>query len=156
MSTLDSGLRLPQPDTLAGRLWAVGDLRAIGDMLTSAVSSLKLSDADLADLRLYAEERSWAIQAIAQALIELEDEPELYPTIAALWLELRFDWQRHNEVMNYAASRMKPLPRVVGHGAFSSAILWRLEDLLLPQHRDQLAEHAIRLLEGVFPAARSS
>jgi hypothetical protein len=149
---IEAGPHLPQPDTLAGRLWAAGDRGAIDDMATSAVSGLDLCDADLAELRLYAEDRSWAIQVLAQALVTPEDEPELYPTIAALWLELRFDWQRHNDVMNYAATRTRPLPRVVGHGAVSSAILARLEDLLLPEHRDQLAEHAIRLLQGVFPA----
>lgn len=158
VSPLDSGLQSPQPntlepDTLAGRLWAAGELGPIDDLMTAAVSSLKLSDAELADLRLYAEERSWAIQALAEAFQQPEDEPDLYPTIASFWLELRFDWQRHNEVMNYAATRMTPLPRVVGHGAVSSAILGRLEDLLSPQHRDQLSQHAIHLLEGVLPAS---
>jgi len=133
-----------------------GDPAAIGEVMTSALSDLKLSDTELADLKRYAEERSWAIQALAQALVHPEDEPELYPTIAALWLELRFDWQRHNEVMNYAATRLTPLPRVVGHGAVTSGILARLEDLLLPQHREQLADHAIVLLEGVFPAQCSA
>jgi len=146
-----SGLPLPQPNTLAGHLWMAGDPGVIDEMVSVAVASLNLSEAEIEDLRLYAQERSAAIQTLAQALGHAEDEPELYPTIAALWLELRFDWQRHNEVMNYAATRIMPLPRVAAHGAVGSAILARLEDLLLPEHRDELAGHAIRLLEAVVP-----
>jgi hypothetical protein len=133
-----------------------GDPRVIDEMMTAALGRLPLSDAELTDLRLYAEERSSAIQTLAQALGQPEDEPELYPTIAALWLELRFDWQRHNEVMNYAAARMMPLLRVAGCGAVSSAILTRLEALLLPRHLDELAGHAIRLLEEVVPPQSSA
>jgi hypothetical protein len=151
MSSTESRLALPQPNTLAGRLWTAGDPGKIDEMMASAVASLNLSALELGDLSLYAQERSAAIRTLAQALGQPENEAELYPAIAAFWLELRFDWQRHNEVMNYASARMMELPRVAGHGAVCSAILGRLEDLLLPEHRDQLAGHAIRLLEGVVP-----
>jgi hypothetical protein len=152
MTSANSGHPAPPPDTLAGHLWTVGDAAGIDQLVTSAAEGLALPDGSLSDLRLYAKERSAGIQTLAEALGQPEDEPELYTTIASLWLELRFEWQRHNEVMNYAAVRETPLPQVASHGSVCSAILERLENLLLPHYRDKLDDQAIRLLEAIVPS----
>jgi hypothetical protein len=104
---------------------------------------------DTAMLRDYAAARMAAIRDLATAMSEPDDEIELYRTLAAFWLELRFEWQRNNEIMNYqTVLRGAAEPRVVAEGAVGSFVLARIETLLDPSHLELLTRYALELLEN--------
>jgi len=88
------------------------------------------------------------INALAYAMNEGEDEPELYRSLAALWLELRFEWQRHNLVANYETIRSGTCPpMVMVRASATSYMLERIESLLERPHLDRLGDSAVDLLE---------
>jgi len=106
-------------------------------------------------LRSYATARVAAIHDLAAAMPEAEDEIELYRTLAAYWLELRFEWQRNNEVMNYqTVLRGSAEPRVIAEGSVGSFMLSRIETLLDPAHLELLAQYALELLANERAAAQ--
>lgn len=88
------------------------------------------------------------IQSLADAMNEVEDEPELYRSLAALWLELRFEWQRHNLVANYGTIRTGECPPLVlVRASAASYILQRIEALLARDHLDRLGDSAVSMLD---------
>jgi len=106
-------------------------------------------------LRAYAVARVTAIHDLAAAMPEAEDEIELYRTLAAYWLELRFEWQRNNEVMNYqTVLRGSAEPRVIAEGSVGSFMLSRIETLLDPAHLELLAQYALELLANERASAQ--
>jgi len=106
-------------------------------------------------LRAYTVARVAAIRDLAAAMPEADDEIELYRTLAAFWLELRFEWQRNNEVMNYqTVLRGSSEPRVVAEGSVGSFMLSRFETLLDPAHLDLLARYALELLANERASAQ--
>lgn len=106
-------------------------------------------------LRNYTAARVAAIRDLASAMPEPDDEVELYRTLAAYWLELRFEWQRNNDVMNYqTVLRGTAEPRVTAEGSVGSFLLSRIETLLDPAHLDLLSHFAVELLASECAAAR--
>ncbi|WP_373064357.1 hypothetical protein [Gemmatimonas sp.] len=88
------------------------------------------------------------IQELALAMKDPEDEAELYRSLAALWLEMRFQWQRHNLVANYDTMLKGTCePLVLARASAASYILGRIEGLLSQDHRDRLSDTAVELLE---------
>jgi len=130
------------------------------DGVTDAAASqvaldVGLDPQDTALLRTYSVARVAAIRDLANAMSEPDDEIELYRTLAAFWLELRFEWQRNNEVMNYqTVLRGTAEPRVIAEGSVGSFMLSRIETLLDPAHLDMLARYALELLASERAAAQ--
>jgi len=130
------------------------------DGVTDAAASqvaldVGLDPQDTALLRTYSVARVAAIRDLATAMPEPDDEIELYRTLAAFWLELRFEWQRNNEVMNYqTVLRGSAEPRVIAEGSVGSFVLSRIETLLDPSHLDMLARYALELLANERAAAQ--
>lgn len=90
------------------------------------------------------------ITELASAMTDPEDEAELYRSLAALWLELRFQWQRHNLVANYDTMLKGTCePLVLARASAASYMLGRIENLLAQEHRDRLSDTAVELLEVV-------
>jgi hypothetical protein len=108
-------------------------------------------------VRDYAHGRLTSIRSLADAMPETDDEVELYRTAAAYWLELRFEWQRNNETMNYqTVVKGQPDPRVMAEGAIGSYMLSRLEECLDPSHLEMLARYALSLLQDMHVPSRSA
>ena len=106
-------------------------------------------------LRTYTAARVTAIRDLASAMPEPDDEIELYRTLAAYWLELRFEWQRNNEVMNYqTVLRGTAEPRVIAEGSVGSFLLSRIETLLDPAHLELLSRYAVELLANERASAQ--
>lgn len=93
-----------------------------------------LQGEDLESLLRYAQDKSELVLELVDALGDEEDEEELYRTITDLWLELKFEWARHNQVMNYQLIRKGEAdPRVMARGGVCSHVIMALESLLRPR-----------------------
>lgn len=138
------------------RLRVVADDTVIHPAVDALLRDVPLDAGTEATVREYAQGRVTAIRDLADAMPEADDEVELYRTVAAYWLELRFEWQRNNETMNYqTVMRGRPDPRVMAEGAIGSFMLSRLEVCLDPSHLDLLARYALSLLNEMHVPTRS-
>lgn len=139
---------------LPNQLAAIGSDAAIPAMIDEIVAAAQGSDADRAELRAYAASRLADIRDLAAHLDSPEDGADLYRTMAALWMELRFEWQRHNDVIGYQIARTGVAePRAIGYGTVSSLILERIEQLIAPADLEVLAKYALDLLMQAQPGA---
>lgn len=135
--------------TLASQLIRIADATIIAADAGAIADTMEL-EAPLKEqvvgdaLRLCAD-----ITSLAKAMGEdQEDEPELYRSLAALWLELRFEWQRHNLVANYGTIRTGECPPLVMvRASVASYMLNRIEALLARDHLDKLGDSAVDLLD---------
>ncbi|MBL6720509.1 MAG: hypothetical protein ISQ08_03770 [Planctomycetes bacterium] len=86
------------------------------------------------EMSAYATGKGDLVAELVDALGEAGDEEELYRTITDLWLELKFEWARHNQVMNYQLIRKGEAdPRVMARGGVCSHVIMALESLLRPR-----------------------
>jgi hypothetical protein len=137
---------------LAPRLAEIGDPHALHATIEEIVGATEADAAARAELVDYAQARLAGIRALAASLDDPDDQLELYRTMAAFWLELRFEWQRHNEVMNYqVAHRGHADARIVATASIGSAILGRIETLLDQSHLQLLTSYALELLAAAQP-----
>jgi hypothetical protein len=87
----------------------------------------------------YTRSKIAAVAELADALADPEDEDELYRSAAFLWLELKSEWVRYNQTMQYqVARRGEAEPTVFVKGAVCAQFLMRIEPLLLPCDVDML------------------
>ncbi len=90
------------------------------------------------------------IRTLAEAMCDPEDADELYGALASLWLELRLQWQRHNDVANYDLMRngeAKPIDLV--RGSVSSYFFQRIESLLQPDQIQCLNQKALTIIDSL-------
>jgi len=90
------------------------------------------------------------IRTLADAMSDPEDAEELYGALASLWLELRLQWQRHNDVANYDLMRngeAKPIDLV--RGSVSSYYFQRIESLLQPEQIEHLNSRALAIIDSL-------
>lgn len=119
----------------------------VDQVAEETIARLDLTPAQTSALRAYGRSRLEGLHALAEALAAPEDEGELFRTVAAYWLELRFEWQRNNEVMNYRQAQGKAADAlVIGQGAVGSAVLACLEKSLERRNLEELAGYALELL----------
>jgi hypothetical protein len=136
--------------TLASQLIRIADAAVIATDTRVIAESLELP----ADVRAQVVDDAMRlcsdITSLAEAMGEDEDEPELYRSLAALWLELRFEWQRHNLVANYDTMRTGTCaPLVMVRASVASYVLDRIEALLAQEHRDRLGDSAVDMLDAL-------
>ena len=138
------------------RLLVVADDAVVLPAVDRLLCEVALDPATEATVRDYAAGRVTAVRELAQAMPEADDEVELYRTVAAYWLELRFEWQRNNEIMNYQTVRRGHAdPRVVAEGAIGSFMLARVEECLDVTHQELLTRYALSLLNEMHVPSRS-
>ncbi|SIQ27401.1 hypothetical protein SAMN05421778_102215 [Sphaerotilus natans] len=97
-----------------------------------------------------AQSTAFQIRTLADAMCDPEDAEELYGALASLWLELRLQWQRHNDVANYDLMRhgeAKPIDLV--RGSVSSYYFERIESLLQPDQIMCLNQKALALIDSL-------
>ena len=136
--------------SLAEQLSSVADASIIVPSCREIAESVDLSTEDRDGLVVDAATLSAQILALAASLQDPEDEPDLYRSLAALWLELRFAWQRHNMVANYDTIRTGTCaPIVLARASMASYVLLRIEALLAQEHLDKLGDTAVELLDSV-------
>lgn len=97
----------------------------------------------------FAIEKAEHVAELAVALPDAEDEDDLYRSITQMWMELRFEWDRHNQVMNYQILKgSDPDPQVQARGCVVSAVIHSLEQLLDEKDLEDIsARHVLPLPE---------
>lgn len=136
--------------SLAEQLIAVADPSIIVPTSRNIAESVDLSAEERDSLVADAASLSAQILALASSLQDPDDEPDLYRSLAALWLEMRFAWQRQNMVANYDTIRTGTCePIVLARASTASYFLLRLEALLAREHLDKLGDTAVELLDCV-------
>ncbi len=145
----DAQTREAMHESLASRLLLVADADDLARQAREAASAAGLSQFDSTNLLQLALERTKAILELAQSLSDAGDEEELYRAIASFWLQLRFEWQRHNDVLSYGDVCGIHSPALAAEGWVGSHLLHRLESLLLPEHIEALSDHSLGLLGAV-------
>ncbi len=83
-------------------------------------------------LLAYARQKRDGMVALAAALHAADDEPELVRLLAAVWLELRCEWERYNNVSNYQLfhSGHDAEPQVMAAAATMSGMLTWIEEVV--------------------------
>lgn len=135
--------------SLAARLLLIADADDLTRQARAAAVAAGISQQDSANLVQVSLERTKAIQALARALPEPGDEPDLYRAISSFWLQLRCEWQRHNDVMSYGDVIGIASPTLGAEGWVGSYLFGRFETLLLPEHVEALWRHAFELVDGI-------
>lgn len=134
--------------TLAEQLLLVADLDAVQLAILSITDEVVLVDAERDDVIATSLSLCTQITWLANAMSDPEDETELYRSLAALWLELRFQWQRHNLVANYDTMlKGGCAPIVLARASSASYMLNRIESLLVQEHREKLGDSAVEMLD---------
>lgn len=119
-------------------------LRSLTRKLLSDTFETEIVD----EIEAYAGSKGELVHELVDALGDEEDEEELYRTITDLWLELKFEWARHNQVMNYQLIRKGEAdPRVMARGGACSHVLQALETLLRPRDIAGLTQFTAAPLE---------
>ena len=134
--------------TLAEQLSLVADPDAVRIAARSITDEVALGDAERDDVIATSISLCAQIASLASAMSDPEDETELYRSLAALWLELRFQWQRHNLVANYDTMlKGGCAPIVLARASSASYMLNRIESLLVEEHREKLGDSAVEMLD---------
>ena len=129
------------------RLFRVADparLDALLDQVAAGVGA-----ADRAALREHALTKLRGARELAHALGAPEDRDEFLGALAAFWLELRFEWERHNGVANYTVVRggAEADPVVMARAALCSGLLALIEEIVPEHDVDALGRAAVALLD---------
>jgi hypothetical protein len=124
------------------------------DALVAAVlASLPLPDGPALALRAQAAESVRALHDLAAALGAPDDVGDLYRSLAAFWLERRFEWERCNQVANYHLCRtgQEPPPALLGRAAVASGVLAWIVDLCSPDQLRRLGDVTLEVLDDIRP-----
>lgn len=135
--------------TLARQLRAIIDAPDFTAALVALAEQAELDPAQHAEIATYVARKHRGLVELLDALGAEPDEAELYRTLAAAWLEFRFEWQRCNMVVNYQVVRTGEFDKVpFVCAAITSGILAQVEELLAVEDRERLAGFAVELIHG--------
>lgn len=142
---------LPTTLTLAERVRVAASPARRDELLAAVLSQLPADTAG--ELREQAAESVVALHDLAGALGDPRDSEDLYRSLAAFWLERRFEWERCNQVANYLLCRTghEPPPVLLGRAAVASGVLAWIEELCSPDQLRYLGEVTLELLENIRP-----
>jgi hypothetical protein len=135
---------------LSQRLLRIADSNTVATDTRAFLSNVKIFDESRTIVLHEAQYMADQIRSLADAMSQPEDVEELYGALAALWLELRLQWQRHNDVVNYDLMRhgeAKPIEFV--RVSLSSYYFQRIESVLQPDQVQRLSDKALSIIEGL-------
>ena len=146
---MPGGLRLTS--TLAVRVREAASPARHDELLAAVLGQLPADTADV--LREQAAGLVRALHDLAGALGDPEDSEDLYRSLAAFWLERRFEWERCNQVANYILCRTgnEPPPVLLGRAAVASGVLSWIEELCSPRQLRHLGDVTLELLDNIRP-----
>ncbi|MEO1233400.1 MAG: hypothetical protein AAFZ18_31345 [Myxococcota bacterium] len=120
------------------------------EALKSTLEALEADDSTGARLETYMREKVTGIHDLADALSQAEDREDLYRTLAHFWIELRVEWDRYNNVMNFQLmSSGEQDPLVVAKGTACSEILTWLEDVMAEEDLSAMADFCSEPLDRI-------
>jgi hypothetical protein len=129
------------------RLFRVADPARLDALLDQVAGSVDA--AERAALREHGMTKLRGARELARALAAPEDRDEFLLSLAAFWLELRFEWERHNRVANYTVVRGggEADPVVMARAALCSGLLGVIEEIVPDHDVDALGRAAVALLD---------
>jgi hypothetical protein len=133
---------------LPQRLSHIADADAVSADTDAFLAAVSIAEQARTMVQHEAHSTAVQIRTLADAMSDPEDAEELYGALASLWLELRLQWQRHNDVANYDLMRhgeAKPIDLV--RGSVSSYYFERIESLLQPEQIQRLNEKALSIID---------
>jgi len=133
---------------LPQRLSHIADADAVSADTDAFLAAVNIAEQARSMVQHEAHSTAVQIRTLADAMSDPEDAEELYGAMASLWLELRLQWQRHNDVANYDLMRhgeAKPIDLV--RGSVSSYYFERIESLLQPEQIQRLNEKALSIID---------
>jgi hypothetical protein len=135
---------------LPQRLASIADADAVSADTNAFLAAVNISEPARTMVQHEAHYTTDQIRTLADAMCDAEDADELYGALASLWLELRLQWQRHNDVANYDLMRhgeAKPIDLV--RGSVSSYHFQRIESLLQPEQIQCLNNKALSIIDSL-------
>lgn len=133
---------------LPQRLSRIADATAVSADTDAFLAAVTIEDHARTLVQHEAHSTAIQIRTLAEAMSDPDDAEELYGALASLWLELRLQWQRHNDVANYDLMRhgeAKPIDLV--RGSVSSYYFERIETLLQPEQIQRLNDKALSIID---------
>ncbi len=105
----------------------------------------------------YFERKKREILELAEFMTEAEMEEDLYRALAAAWLELRFEWARYNQILQYQAYYGRELDQGVFYkSSLCSHLLGIVEKFLDRRDRELLLEFVEEPLDFLRPNLKSA
>ena len=135
---------------LPQRLSGIADADAVSADTNAFLAAVNISEQDRTIVQQEAHSTANQIRTLGNAMCDPEDADELYGALASLWLELRLQWQRHNDVANYDLMRhgeAKPIDLV--RGSVSAYHIQRIESVLQPNQIQFLNQKALSIMESL-------
>ena len=135
---------------LPQRLSRIADANAVSAETNAFLAAVNIGEEARTMVQLEAHSTAIQIGTLAGAMCDPEDAAELDGARASLWLELRLQWQRHNDVANYDLMRhgeAKPIDLV--RGSVSSYYFERIESLLQPEQIRCLNNKALSIIDSL-------
>ena len=135
---------------LPQRLSGIADADAVSADTNAFLAVVNISEQDRTIVQQEAHSTANQIRTLGNAMCDPEDADELYGALASLWLELRLQWQRHNDVANYDLMRhgeAKPIDLV--RGSVSAYHFQRIESVLQPNQIQFLNKKALSIMESL-------
>jgi len=135
---------------LPQRLAHIADADAVSADTNAFLAAVNITEQARTMVQHEAQSAAIQIRTLADAMSDPEDAEELYGALASLWLELRLQWQRHNDVANYDLMRhgdAKPIDLV--RGSVSSYYVQRIESLLQPEQIKRLNDKALSIIDSL-------
>jgi hypothetical protein len=122
----------------------------MNEVLASTLEAVEADGSVSSKLEAYMREKVQGIHDLADALGSAEDRDDLYRTLAHFWIELRVEWDRYNNVMNFQLlSTGEQDPLVVAKGTACSEILTWLEDVMQEEDLAAMADFCSEPLERI-------
>ena len=144
----ETSVLLSHCSQLAQRLHTVADAHDVATALRELTGAVKLSEPDRAGIEDDALRLCGELRAFASAMSAVADEPELYRSLAIVWLELRIEWQRHDLVASYDTARTGFAEiGVLVRASAATYLLQRIEVLLDRPQLEQLVSTAMGIIE---------
>jgi len=135
---------------LPQRLSSIADAATVSTDTDAFLAAVDIAEQARTMVQHEAHSTAIQIRTLADAMCDPEDAEELYGALASLWLELRLQWQRHNDVANYDLMRhgeAKPIDLV--RGSVSSYYFQRIETLLQPDQIQRLNNKALSIIDSL-------
>ncbi len=127
--------------SLRGELHRVASLRRLGDLIDEVAEAVELGPEDTATLFSEVARKANGILELATTIAEIdEDEISLYSSIIGVWFELRYEWDRNNQLINFSAVQGRQVePLVLARATSTARLVAWLEEVIEAADRERLA-----------------
>ncbi len=139
-----------EPSKLASQLLLVANAHSVATALRELTSAVSMSEIDRATIEDDALRLCTELRTFSSAMWTPGDEPALYRCLAIVWLELRFEWQRHNLVAGYdTAHRGNTELTVLVRASVATYMLQRIEMLLQREQLEYLVSTGMDIIDNL-------